>query len=86
MQTTLTPKLQAVIDNLTDTEKDRLYRHLWQDYVKEDIIAHAENMDVELTDNEIQTAAERYVYEGKYDCNLNYWNNIENLINEVRTA
>ena len=86
MQTTLTPKLQAVIDNLTDTEKDRLYRHLWHDYVKEDIIAHAENMDVELTDNEIQTAAERYVYEGKYDCNLNYWDNIENLINEVRTA
>lgn len=63
MQTTLTPKLQAVIDNLTNTEKDRLYRHLQQDYVKEDIIAHAENMDVELTDDEIQTTAERYVCE-----------------------
>ena len=86
MQTTLTPKLQAVVNSLTDTEKDCLYRHLWQDYVKEDIIAHAENMGVKLTDDEIQTATEKYVYEGKYDCNLNYWNNIENLINEVRTA
>ena len=40
--------------------------------------------NIKLTDEQIEKAAELYVYEGVYDCNLSYWDNIENLINLVR--
>ena len=33
-----------------------------------------------------ESAAERYVYDGDYDCNLPYWSNIENLLNELGFA
>ncbi len=38
--------------------------------------------DQYLSDDRIENIANRYVYEGRYDCNLSYWQNIENLIDE----
>ena len=39
-----------------------------------------------MTDEEIEAAAKRYVYDGDYDCNLDYWSNIENVIYRVIEA
>jgi hypothetical protein len=40
------------------------------------------DMDIELDDGDIEAIMEQYVYEGRYDCNLDYWANIGNLIDE----
>lgn len=71
------------IKNLPANDKDRIYRMLWHDYVVTDIISRAEENDTELSDEEVQTAADLYVYEGEYDCNLPYWTNIDNLIEKA---
>lgn len=59
---------------------DALYRRLWIDYVKQDIESHLnEDLGNDYTDDEIQVMAEHYVYDGEYDSNMTYWDNIENL-------
>lgn len=80
--------LKAKIDALTPVEQDEVYRYLWFQHVKEDVETYSENIDlkelgIKFDDEEITTVAEKYVYDGEYDCNLSYWDNIENLIYEV---
>lgn len=75
--------MKNFVDSLDWEARDAIYRHIWSKHVREDVENHLENMDETLTDDEIITVAERYVYQGAYDCNLNYWTNIENLIIEV---
>ena len=79
-------ELNAYVDSCGSCERDQLYRHLWMKHVVEDITSHLEDIDAELTDEEIEAAAKRYVYDGDYDCNLDYWANIENVIYRVIEA
>lgn len=57
-----------------------IYRKVHYEYVLEDVKSFAEENNIELTDDEAEEAAYRYVYDCKYDCNLSYWQNIENVI------
>ena len=66
---------------LSSEEKDSFYRKLWAEHVKEDILTFAENEDIEITEEEIDKSAYAYV-NGRYDCNLSYWDNLHNLIEE----
>ena len=79
-------ELNTYVDSCGSYERDQLYRHLWMKHVVEDITSHLEDIDEELTDEEIEAAAKRYVYDGDYDCNLDYWSNIENVIYRVIEA
>lgn len=78
----------SLIDTWSEQEKDEAYRYLWLSYVKADVISHAEDEleDITLTDDEVEFIARRYVYEGDYDCNLSYWQNLDNLIDETIRA
>lgn len=77
--------IDMFVNSLNIIEKDDLYRRLHLDYVKEDIASRLDEHDFELKTDEdidmlIDTVARRYVYDGEYDCNLSYWDNIDNLI------
>lgn len=78
----------SLIDTWSEQAKDEAYRYLWLSYVKTDVISHAEDEleDITLTDDEVELIARRYVYEGDYDCNLSYWQNLDNLIDETIRA
>lgn len=84
--------VKSMIDKLEPKDKDALYRYLWEDYVKKDVIQRFEeefsdenddDMTEEKVDDIADIVVEHYVYEGDYDCNLSYWTNIDNLINEA---
>ena len=75
-------EIRRMIDSLSSYEQDRVYRYLWSQRVREDVISHAENIGIGLDDGIIDTIVDRYVERGDYDCNLDYWTNIENLIEE----
>lgn len=66
--------------NLDPGTADALYRAVWKEHVLEDIDAWLENNGEDITPEQRDYAAERYVYDGKYDCNLSYWDNIENVV------
>ena len=85
-------KIQNILSTLSDYEKDRLYRSLWYDHVVQDIHSRLEDISdpddsedryAPLTEDDITHIAYRYVYNGDYDCNLDYWTNLENLIDET---
>lgn len=72
---------------LSDTQKDDIYRMVWSDHVVEDVKARLiENPDLEIDEDEedalCEEVANAFVYNGDYDCNLSYWDNIDNLIKE----
>lgn len=83
MSELINPKIKEMLDGLAPADRDAAYRYLWAQHVREDVCSHAQTLDTELTADEIDYITERYVYDGDYDCNLDYWTNIENLIEEV---
>lgn len=81
---------EELISKLTSSQKDDIYRALWKEHVIEDVEARLSEQEIEeletLTEEEydlfVNAVATRYVYEGDYDCNLCYWDNIDNLIDD----
>ena len=74
-----------IFAQLNSTQKDELYRMLWSDYVYGDVMEVLKsNNDVseEDYDDIANSVTNSYVYNGRYDCNLSYWDNINNLVNE----
>ena len=86
---------EKLVSRLPNIFKDQIYRAIWAEHVREDIEAqlaqssmeyYEDKYEVEFSDENMKSivnnAAELYVYDGKYDCNLSYWDNIDNLIDE----
>lgn len=72
---------------LTPTQRDDIFRMVWHNHVFEDVKSCLKDDDyANYDENEkeaiCETVANRYVYDGDYDNNLDYWANINNLINE----
>jgi len=65
---------------LSDKVKDEIYRSELKQHTAEDVRARIEDTSVKLDECQIENVAHRYAYEGDYDCNLSYWDNIDNLI------
>ena len=76
----LTGKALEFAESANSTDMDMIYRKVRYQYVVSDIENRLEENEDELTDKQIAYAAHRYVYDGKYDCNLSYWDNIDNCI------
>lgn len=76
----LAGKALEFAESASSTDMDMIYRKVRYQYVVSDIENRLEENEDELTDDQIAYAARRYVYDGKYDCNLSYWDNIDNCI------
>lgn len=72
------------IINLFALKEDEIYRQVKCRYVADDAADRMKERGIEDPDDSIRYAvAERYVLDGDYDCNLDYWANIDNLINQI---
>ena len=74
-----------IIPNLSAVQKDDLYRTVWYEHVLEDAESRlSENPNAPEDEDEFNAVcsevASKYVYNGDYDCNLSYWDNINSLI------
>ncbi len=70
-------------DALNKFDPEKIYRMVWFNHTVEDIKSFIKDNSYVLTDKQIERVAERYVYGGKYDCNLSYWDNIKSLVDDV---
>ena len=71
-----------IIDIKAEIEKDKIYRMVWAEHVTDDILSHAEDIGAEISKEDAEILAESYACDGEYDCNLSYWDNIENLMED----
>lgn len=78
-------KLESIVKELDHFEKDKLYRLLWSEYVKKDFLSQL-TPDDNFTDEDIDACVTKYVYDGGYECNLDYWTNINNIINKRKES
>lgn len=69
--------------DLSEDDKDNIYREKWVQSVIDDVRAYTESEDIELTDKQVTEVANLYV-DGKYDCNVDYWTNIQSLVDKVK--
>lgn len=69
-------KLDELLTELNYSTLDYIYRRLWANHVKEDIISRIKDNFY----NDIEECAKRYAFEGDYDCNCTYWDNIDAII------
>ena len=82
--------------NAVSEYRDKIYREVWKEYVTTDILSIAKDTglcskDTDLTESipenlkrKAEEIADMYVYNGDYDCNLSYWENLESLISEYQ--
>lgn len=67
---------------LPSMEKDTFYRKIWAEDIMRDIRSFTADKDIRLSNEKVKEAAEAYV-NGRYDCNLSLWENIESIISEI---
>ena len=81
---------RKIIEYMDPAVKDCVYRIIWEEHVKEDVESVLEgyigDKIRDLSDEEyncfVSDIAQRYT-SGHYDCNLSYWDNLDNLIDEA---
>lgn len=75
-------KLDELLIKLNYSTLDYIYRRLWANHVKEDFISRIkDNFSwLKYDDKDIEECANRHVFEGDYDCNCTYWDNIDAII------
>ncbi len=67
---------------LSISQKNFIFNEIQHSNVCQDV----ESLNETLTKDQVIKVANLYVYEGDYDCNLSYWDNLEKLIYEVKKA
>ncbi len=85
----MTEAAKAMMSMIPEDIKEEIYRSVLAEYTKEDMIGrYCETQDIDEDDiteetmENIEDAAAAYAYNGDYDCNLCYWDNIDCLLGE----
>lgn len=90
--TNIRNKVANVLSAINAEEREELLNQLWMPLVIQDIQSHLKDLiDKDdpndkyrtVTEDEIEHIAHRFVYERDYDCNQDYWSNLDALINDV---
>lgn len=71
------------IKELTEKQKEEIYNERRKFHLKADVVTFAKYDYGELSEADLDIIASRWVDDGEYDCNLSYWDNIENLVRDV---
>lgn len=70
--------MDGFLDTLPSDIKDSFYRKIWAEHVYEDI----RGMEMKVSKERAKKVSRDYV-NGRYDCNLSYWDNLYNLLEEI---
>lgn len=73
-------------DGLRTSAQNAVHRYIEHQHIKVDIEDYAREHELKLTAQTIEKAADLYVYDCKYDCNLSYWDNISNVIDMAKES
>lgn len=79
-------KSSELFSEMTETQKDAIYRMVWSEHVRNDVLSVMDEYEGKIPEDEKQRdelvdyVVNAYVYNGKYDCNLSYWDNLKNLL------
>lgn len=64
-------------------EEEMAYRKVLAERIAQNALARAESVGKKISENEAARIGEWWANEEAYDCDLTYWENIDNLIERV---
>lgn len=73
-------EIKNKIDKLNENERNEVFKYLWSKYIKEDVQYICEEFNIKLDDTHIDRIVYDYVYNGNYDNDISYWDNIKAVI------
>ena len=77
-------ELKNLYDSLTADEREFIYRKVLYNFIKEDVLQFIEDNYEEnkIKDPEgfAEVIAERWAFDGDYNCEISHWDNISNHI------
>lgn len=82
-------KIKIPVQLLSDKCKDNIYRTIWAEHVAEDAESYLSDdnrfnsLDKKEQNEICQEIAHRYVFDGEYDCNQDYWTQLNMLADTI---
>lgn len=73
-------KNKKLFKKMSREQRKYVYDKMRYEHVREDVIERAKDQNVKLTLSAVNKIAYEYVYEGEYECNMSYWDNIDVLM------
>ena len=78
-----TYNVQRILDKLKPNEKDELYKTLWFDHVKKDVIVFASSNHININAQMADAVAKNLVFQSEYDFDQSYWDNIKSQLCKI---
>ena len=78
-----TYNVQRILDKLKPNEKDELYRVLWFEHIKKDVIVFASSNHININAQLADAVAKNLVFQSGYDFNKSYWDNIKGQLCKI---
>ena len=75
-----TYNVQRILDKLKSNEKDELYRALWFEHIKKDVIVFASSNHININAQLADAVAKNLVFQSEYDFGKSYWDNIKSQL------
>ena len=76
----VTYNVQRILDKLKSSEKDELYRALWFEHIKKDVVVFASSNHILVNFQIADAVAKNLVFQSEYDFNKSYWDNIKSQL------
>ena len=81
-RTMATYNVQRILDKLKPNEKDELYRALWFEHVKKDVIVFASSNHININAQMANAVARELMFQSGYNFDISYWDNICSVLND----
>ena len=75
-----TYNVQRILDKLKSSEKDELYKELWFEHIKKDVVVFASSNHIPVNSQMADAVAKNLVFQSEYDFDKSYWDNIKSQL------
>lgn len=76
----LSYNVNKIMGKLKSCEKDELYRALWFEHVKKDVIVFASSNHININAQMADAVARELVFQSGYNFDISYWDNIKSQL------
>lgn len=79
----LSYNINKIMEKLKSSEKDELYKELWFEHIKKDVVVFASSNHTPVNSQMADAVARNLVFQSGYDFNKSYWDNIKSQLCKI---
>ena len=76
----LSYNVNKIMEKLKPCEKDELYKELWFEHIKKDVVVFASSNHIPVNSQLADAVAKNLVFQSEYDFDQSYWGNIKSQL------